>query len=290
MKHTSTVLEPSILFNTLVKLVDAENIANDKIRTQDLTLESNSNTNQLQSQDLDTQQQPIKYMFTQPKDPNNKHKPANKKYCSYGHKTNHLISACFIKHRDDEERRDAYARSRSPQKSFVKVFRSSSRENNSYRTTKPTDSLDRYRSRRTSRHSNTNRNVSSEKIYRSQSRDRYEYDRPTIPHNLSDQVKTIIDGIHALIVHHTDLLIYRHVEEVHALDVDHVHTPETGHFRITRRHLDLVIHQEIPDFFDLHHVLRQEVKQIPFNHRKKSNSPILTSMSTCTFPQRWLTL
>ena len=33
VKHTSTVLEPSIPFHTLVKLVDAEDIANDKIRT-----------------------------------------------------------------------------------------------------------------------------------------------------------------------------------------------------------------------------------------------------------------
>ena len=45
VKHTSTVLEPSIPFHTLVKLVDAEDIANDKIRTHDLTLEGNSITN-----------------------------------------------------------------------------------------------------------------------------------------------------------------------------------------------------------------------------------------------------
>ena len=31
VKHNSTVLEPSIPFHTLVKLVDAEDIANDKI-------------------------------------------------------------------------------------------------------------------------------------------------------------------------------------------------------------------------------------------------------------------
>ena len=32
VKHTSTVLEPSIPFHTLVKFVDAEDIANDKLR------------------------------------------------------------------------------------------------------------------------------------------------------------------------------------------------------------------------------------------------------------------
>ena len=40
VKHTSTVLEPSIPFHTLVKLVDAEDIANDKIITHDLALEA----------------------------------------------------------------------------------------------------------------------------------------------------------------------------------------------------------------------------------------------------------
>ena len=54
-RRTSTVLEPSIPFHTLVKLVDAEDIANDKVRTHDLTLEFNSITNQLQSQNFETQ-------------------------------------------------------------------------------------------------------------------------------------------------------------------------------------------------------------------------------------------
>ena len=39
MKH-SAVLESSNLFQTLEKLVDAEDIVNDKIRTHNLTLEA----------------------------------------------------------------------------------------------------------------------------------------------------------------------------------------------------------------------------------------------------------
>ena len=117
VKNTSTVLEPSMPFNTLVKLVDAEDRANDKIPTHDLTLEVNSITNQIQSQNLETQQSEH-VMFTQPRDPNNKHKPAYKKYCSYCHRTNHSISACFKKQRDDEDKRDAYARSKSSMKKF----------------------------------------------------------------------------------------------------------------------------------------------------------------------------
>ena len=71
MKYTSTVLEPSIPFHTLVKLVDAEDIANDKIRTHDLALEVNIITNQLQTQILNSSQQE-QLMFTEPRDPNNK--------------------------------------------------------------------------------------------------------------------------------------------------------------------------------------------------------------------------
>ena len=75
VKHTSTVLEPSIPFHTLVKLVDAEDIATDKIRTQDLALEINHITIQLNTQTLEPSSQE-QLMFTQPKDPNNKNKPA----------------------------------------------------------------------------------------------------------------------------------------------------------------------------------------------------------------------
>ena len=66
VKHTSTVLEPSIPFLTLVKLVDAEDIANDKIRTHDLALEVNIITKHLQTQTLDSSS-PEQLMFKQPK-------------------------------------------------------------------------------------------------------------------------------------------------------------------------------------------------------------------------------
>ena len=74
MKHTSTVLEPSRPFHKIVKPVNAEDIANDKILTHDLPLEVNYIANQLQSENLDIQQS-AQLMFTQPRNPNNKHKP-----------------------------------------------------------------------------------------------------------------------------------------------------------------------------------------------------------------------
>ena len=111
-------------------------------------------------------------MFTQPKDPKNKNKPAYIKKCSFCHRTNHSISACFKKQRDDEGKRDAYARSKSPQKSFVQYFRSPSNDR-----TKHYDN--RYRSRSTSRNS-YNKNYSQNR-YRSTSIDRFSYDKSTTP-------------------------------------------------------------------------------------------------------------
>ena len=156
MKHTSTVLEPSIPFHTLVKLVGAEDFANDKIRTHDLALEIINITKQLNTQTLDHSSQE-QLMCTQPKDPNNKIKPAYKKFCSYCHRTNHSISARFKKQRDDEDKRKAYARSKSPQKSFVQYFRSPSNDR-----TKHYDH--RYRSRSTSRDNSYNKKLFTKPI------------------------------------------------------------------------------------------------------------------------------
>ena len=83
--------------------------------------EVNIITNYLQTQTLDSSQQD-QLMFTQPRDPYNKTKPSNKNYCSFRHRTNHSFSACFKKQRNDEDKREAYARSTSPQKSFVQEF------------------------------------------------------------------------------------------------------------------------------------------------------------------------
>ena len=178
VKHTSTVLEPSIPFHTLVKLVDAEDIANDKIRTHDLALEINNITKQLNTQTLDHPSQE-QLMYTQPKDPNNENKAAYKKFCSYCHRTKHSISACFKKQRDDEDKREAYARSKSPQKSFVQYFRSPSNDR-----TKHYDN--RYRSRSTSRDNSCNQKYSQNR-YRSTSRDRdrFRYDKSTTPPHYS---------------------------------------------------------------------------------------------------------
>ena len=57
-------------------------------------------------------------MVTQSGDPNNKSKPAYRKYCSYCHKNNHSISNCYQKQRDDEYQKYNNQRSRTPQQYF----------------------------------------------------------------------------------------------------------------------------------------------------------------------------
>ena len=123
VKHVSTLLEPSIPFHTLVRHVDSEDIANEKIRTNDLALEINK-----VSLEDDTSKKEFEHedhlMVTQSGDPNNKSKPAYRKYCSYCHKNNHSISNCYQKQRDDEYHKYNNQRSRTPQQSFVQYFRS----------------------------------------------------------------------------------------------------------------------------------------------------------------------
>ena len=98
-----------------------------KLEHMTLHLKFNNITKQLNTQTLDPSSQE-QLMFTQLKDPNNKNKPAYQKYCAYCHRTNHSISAYFKKQRDDEDKREAYARSKPPQKSFVQYFRSPSND------------------------------------------------------------------------------------------------------------------------------------------------------------------
>ena len=60
----------------------------------------------------------------------------------------------------------------------------------------------------------------------------------------------------AIIVHYTYLLIDRHIDKNHALDIDHVHTPETDNCRSTLRHIDFLLDQEILYLSDLDHILK----------------------------------
>ena len=108
-------------------------------------------------------------MVTQPGDPNNKSKPAYKKYCTYCHKNNHGVSNCYQKQRDEEYQNDRNPRPRTPQQSFVQYFRSKPSNSQDNRTDNKTDcsSRDNIYSQNYSYHSDKYRNIDR---YRSNSK------------------------------------------------------------------------------------------------------------------------
>ena len=255
VKHTSTALEPSIPFHTLVKLVDAEDIANDKIRTHDLALEINYITKQLNTQTLDHSSQE-QLMYTQPKDPNNKNKPADKKYCSYCHRTNYSIFACFKNQRDDEDKREVYARSKSPQKSFVQYFRSSSNDRTKQLIIDTENEVP---------HETT---LTTEIIHKTDTVLHLEIEidfvttKVLLLHTTLDQDMIHTNVILDLTALLTDLLIDLHIDKTLVLDTDHAPIPETTNSQNTQIHIDHLQDQETLDFLDLAHILIPEIKLI----------------------------
>ena len=95
IKHISTFQEPSIPYWSLVALVDTEDITNERIKTQELSLEINSLSDDLKEKgnisfsNNDTQNQINQFSQN---DPNNKSKPQFKKYCTHCHLNNHSVS------------------------------------------------------------------------------------------------------------------------------------------------------------------------------------------------------
>ena len=282
VKHTSTVLEHSIPFRTLVKLVDAEDKINDKILTHDLTLEVNNITEQLQTQTLDSSPQE-QLMFTQPRDPNNENKPAYQKCCSYCHRTNRSISPCFKKQRDDEDKKNAYARSKSPQKSFVQYFRSSSNDR-----TKRYDT--RYRTKSTSRKSYYTKNNNSQNRYHIALH--LEIDlvmtRVLLLHNTLNQDITIIKETRDLTVLFIDPLTNNLIDAILVTDSDHAHIQEITVLQDAHLLLDHLQHQEILNFLDLAHTQKQERNLIQYKHKLKMIQINLKYI--CITQSKWQTL
>ena len=181
-------------------------------------------------------------MFTQSKDPNNKNKPAYKLYCSYCHRTNHSISACFKKQRDDEDKRDAYARSKSPQKSFVQYFRSPSNDRTKIMIIAIEAEVP---------HATT---LTTKLIHKIDTVLHLEIDLVTtkvlLLHNTLDHDMVLINAIHAPIVPPTDLRIDPLIDTILALDIDHDLIQETIFFTNIQIPTDHLLDQEILDFLD----------------------------------------
>ena len=64
-------------------------------------------------------------------------------------------------------------------------------------------------------------------------------------HNFTDQDMTTIDQIHVPIVHHTDLHLDHHIDIIHTIDINHVLTLEI--FHNTLRHIDLLLNHDSLD-------------------------------------------
>ena len=162
----------------LVRHVDSEDIANENIRINDLALEINKVSIEDDTNNKESEHDHI--MVTQSGDPNNKSKPAYKKYCSYCHKNNHGVSNCYQKQRDEENQRYKNQRPRTPQQSFVQYFRS-----------KPSMSQE-----------NRNENKND---YSSKDKDRNRYIQTTTPTTMTDiaittDTEATVEIIHNIII------------------------------------------------------------------------------------------
>ena len=255
VKHPSTVLEPSIPFHTLVKLVDAEDIANDKIRTHDLALEVNNITNHIHTQTLEPSSQE-QLMFTQPKDPNNKNKPAYKKYCSYCHRTNHSISALlFSKNNEMMKTNEMHMLDLNLHKNhlystsvlLLMIEQDTMIINTEVEvphvttlTTIPIKQID------TVLHLEIELAMTKELLL----------------HNTLDHDMILTDAIHGLTTLDTDLHIDLLIDTTLALDIDHAPIQETIILQNTQIHTDHLLDQELLDFLDPVHTKILETKLI----------------------------
>ena len=260
VKHVSTLLEPSTPSHTLVRHVDSEDITDEKIRTNDLALEINKVSIEDDISNKKSEHDHI--LVTQSGDPNNKSKPAYKKYCFYCHKNNHGISNCYQKQPDEEYQRYKNQRSRTPQQSFVQYFRSkpsnsqanrneikndySSRENdrNRYNQNNYSNYNDRYRNNDRYR---SNSREYSQNIYRSNSRQRY-YNRSPSPYKSSSRYDNHYQRrtpFRSHIDHHTETTPI--IDIFHDQVIDLVLNHRETLLDDTITHIDLRLNQEITD-------------------------------------------
>ena len=106
VEHTSTVMELSIPFHTLFKLVDTENLFDEKFRSLVPPLEVIKLTSKLDPWETSSEMYDSKPQttFKQTSGPNNKSKPPFRKNCSCFYKPSNSVSNCFRKYQKSEER------------------------------------------------------------------------------------------------------------------------------------------------------------------------------------------
>ena len=195
-------------------------------------------------------------MFTEPKDPNNKNKPAYKKFCSYCHRTNHSISACFKKQRDDEDKREAYARSKSPQNLSFSTFvlLPMTEQNTMIIDTEVEVPLEITLTTKTIHKTDTVLHLEIEIDY--------VMTKVLLLHTTLDQDMIHTNVIPGLTVLLTDLHTDPHIDKTLVLDTDHTPIQETTNSQSIQIHIDHLQDQETLDFLDLAHTPIPEIKLI----------------------------
>ena len=255
VKHTSTVLEPSIPFHTLVKLVDAEDIANDKIRTHDLALEINNITKQLNTQTLDHSSQE-QLMYTQPKDPNNKNKPA---YKNIAHTVIEQTTPFLLVSKNNEMMKinEKHMLDQNLHKNHLystSVLPPMIEQNNMiidteievpHETTLITEIIHK-----------------TDTVLHLEIEIDFVMTKVPLLHTTLDQDMIHTNVILDLTVLLTDLLIDPHIDKTLVLDTDHAPIQETTNSQNTQIHIDHLQDQETLDFLDLAHILIPEIKLI----------------------------
>ena len=248
VKHTSTVLEPSIPFHALEKLVDAEDIATDKISTHDLALEVNNITKQLHTQTLEPSSQK-QLMFTQPKDTNNKSKPAYKIIVHIV--TEKIIPSLLVsKNNEMMKTNEMHMLDLNLHKNhlyIISVLLLMIEQNTmiidtevEVLTTRPIHKID------TVLHLEVD--LAMTKVL--------------LLHNTLDHDMILTDAIHGLTALHTDLHIDLLIDTTLAFDIDHAPIQETIILQNTQIDTDHLLDQEILDFLDPVHTPILETKLI----------------------------
>ena len=255
VKHTSTVLEPSIPFHTLVKLVDAEDIANDKIRTHDLALEINNITKQLNTQSLDHPSQE-QLLYTQPKDPNNK---KNLHIKNIAHTVIEQITPFLLVSKNNEmtkiNEKHMLDQNLHKNHSFSTFVLLPMTEQNTMIIDTEVEAL----------HETTliTKNIhKTDTVLHLEIETNFVMTKELLLHTTPDQDMTHTNVILDLTVLLTDLLIDPHIDKILVLDTDHALIQEITNSPNTQIHIDHLQDQETLDSLDLAHTQIPEIKSI----------------------------
>ena len=204
-------------------------------------------------------------MFTQPRDPNYKTKPAYKKYCSYCHRTNQQIILSLLVSKNNEMMKinAILMQGQNPLKNCLynisvlpPMIKHKDMVQDQLNT--PHDTVVEVHPVMTTKNIIDNDLLQELAIIT--------IELPLL-HITLDLVMTIITEILAHIVHHIDLTTDHLIDVIHVPVTNLDHTQEITTFHDTLLLTDHCLDLEIVDIPDLAPIPRHETKSILFNHK-----------------------